>query len=48
MWIFARSNQKRLKVAESYNAPDRKFSGKSWDIFEEKRARVEEWYGRIY
>ncbi|MEM4530893.1 MAG: hypothetical protein QXY39_03410 [Thermofilaceae archaeon] len=40
--------EQAYRIAESYNAPDRKFSGKAWDIFEEKRAKVEEWYGKIY
>lgn len=37
-----------MKNIELIEAPDKKYSGKAWDIFEEKRKRVEEWYGKIY
>ncbi|MEM0040322.1 MAG: hypothetical protein QXW39_08130 [Candidatus Bathyarchaeia archaeon] len=40
--------EQAVEVAKLYDSPDKKYSGNAWEIFEEKRRKVEEWYGRIY
>jgi hypothetical protein len=39
---------KALAVASSINAPEKKYTARAWEIFEERRKQVEEWHGRIY
>jgi phosphoribosylamine-glycine ligase len=39
---------KAVEVASSINAPEKKYTARAWEIFEEKRKQVEEWHGKIY
>jgi phosphoribosylamine-glycine ligase len=39
---------KAIEIASSINAPEKKYTARAWEIFEEKRKQIEEWQGRIY
>lgn len=39
---------KAMEVASSIDAPEKKYTARAWEIFEEKRRQVEEWHGKIY
>jgi len=39
---------KALEIASSINAPEKKYTARAWELFEEKRRKIEEWHGKIY
>ena len=39
---------KAIAVVSSINAPEKKFTARAWEVFEERRRQVEEWHGKIY
>jgi len=39
---------KAIAIVSSVNAPEKKYTARAWEIFEERRKRVEEWHGKIY